>query len=95
MRVRLLEAEPDLNAFYVRTSGLHFYRRTVLGRDIYSGESPDVVCHELGHAILDALKPQLFHVAATEASAFHESFGDMSAILCALQLSSVRTKVIS
>jgi hypothetical protein len=44
-----------------------------------------VVCHELGHAILDALKPQLFNVASTEAGAFHEAFGDISAILCALQ----------
>ncbi|MGO4833841.1 M36 family metallopeptidase, partial [Rhizobiaceae sp. 2RAB30] len=94
MRVQLLEPGADLNARYARANGLHFYRETVLGRDIYSGESPDVICHELGHAILDALKPQLFHVASTEAGAFHESFGDMSAILCALQLPSVRAKVL-
>jgi hypothetical protein len=61
---------------------------------VYSGESPDVVCHELGHAILDAIKPQLWDATSIEAAAFHESFGDMSAILSALQLESVRQAVI-
>jgi hypothetical protein len=95
MNVRLLESQPELNAYYSRASGLRFYRQTVAGRDVYSGESPDVVCHELGHAILDAVKPQLFHVASSEAGAFHESFGDMSAMLCALQLPSMRAKVLT
>src|SRR5262249_18388012 len=63
--------------------------------DIYSGESPDVVCHELGHAVLDALKPQLFNAASLETSAFHEAFGDMSAILCALQLPVMRARVLA
>lgn len=95
MMVRLVAGGEDLNAFYKRLDGLHFFRKSVSGRDIFSGESPDVVLHELGHAILDALKPQLFHAASTEAGAFHEAFGDMSAILCALQLPSIRTKVIA
>ena len=60
------------------------------GRTVFSGESPDVVCHELGHAILDSLKPQLFDAASMEVAAFHESFGDMSASLSALQLPSLR-----
>jgi hypothetical protein len=62
--------------------------------DIYSCESPDVVCHELGHAILDALRPQLFNVANIETAAFHEAFGDMSAILCALQIPEMRDTII-
>src|SRR5262249_13100445 len=64
-------------------------------RLLFSGESPDVVCHELGHAILDALKPQLFDAASTEVAAFHEAFGDMSAILSALQLPTERQKVLT
>jgi hypothetical protein len=40
------------------------------------------------------LKPALFEIAAIEAAAFHESFGDMSAILTALQLPSVRQAVL-
>src|SRR5215468_6250157 len=56
---------------------------------------PDVVCHELGHALLDSFKPQLFDAASIEVAAFHESFGDMSAILSALQLPSVREGVLA
>src|SRR5215470_15386356 len=75
----------DLNAFYDR-EGLKFFHGTAAGRTVFSGESPDVVCHELGHALLDSFKPQLFDAASIEVAAFHESFGDMSAILSALQL---------
>jgi hypothetical protein len=53
------------------------------------------VCHELGHALLDSFKPQLFDAASIEVAAFHESFGDMSAILSALQLPSVREGVLA
>lgn len=93
MRVNLV-AGTDLNANYSRQFGLRFYQDTIRGRQFFSGESPDVSCHELGHAILDALRPELFDAASTEAAAFHESFGDMSAILSALQLDSMCEKVI-
>jgi hypothetical protein len=98
----------DLNAYYARNDfpaedvkqGLSFFHDTV--RDVatsrqitvFSGESPDVVAHELGHGVLDSLKPALFELASIEAAAFHESFGDMSAILTALQLPSVRQAVL-
>src|SRR5499426_3915321 len=84
----------DLNAFYDR-QGLHFFHGTVRGTTVHSGESPDVVCHELGHAVLDSVKPQLFDAASMEVAAFHESFGDMSAILSALQLPSLREGVLA
>jgi len=93
-----LIAEPDegvdLNAYYDR-HGLHFFHDEVRGSTVYSGESADVVCHELGHAVLDAVKPQLWDATSIEAAAFHESFGDMSAILSALQLPGVRSKVLA
>ena len=84
----------DLNAFYDR-QGLKFFHGSAAGRTVFSGESPDVVCHELGHAILDSFKPQLFDAASIEVAAFHESFGDMSAILSALQLPSLREGVLA
>jgi len=91
-----LDAGEDLNAFYSRDdNGLFFFHQTVKNRTFFSADSPDVVCHEMGHAILDALKPQLFDAASTQVAAFHESFGDMSAILCALQLQSERQKVLT
>lgn len=83
----------DFNAFYDR-HGLSFFHGTVNGVTYFSGESPDVVCHEFGHAILDAIRPELWDVASIETAAFHESFGDMSAILCALQVPAVRASVL-
>ncbi len=44
--------------------------------------------------MLDSLKPALFELASIEAAAFHESFGDMSAILVALQLPQLRKSVL-
>jgi hypothetical protein len=98
----------DLNAYYARNDyaprdikqGLSFFHDTVFdpatGRavTVFSGESADVVAHELGHAVLDALKPALFNVSTTETAAFHESFGDMTAILAALQLPTVRQSIL-
>lgn len=90
-----LVAGQDLNAFYSRPAGLRFFQETVRNVAIFSGESPDVVCHELGHAVLDALRPQLFNAASIEVAAFHEAFGDMSGMLGALQLPTVRRNVLS
>jgi hypothetical protein len=88
-----LDAGQDLNAYYDR-AGLDFFHDSAGRLIVYSGESPDVVCHEFGHAVLDALRPQLWNAATAEAAAFHESFGDMSALLAALQLQSVRERVL-
>ena len=88
-----LDRGQDLNAYYDRKS-LSFFHDVAGGEIIYSGESPDVVTHELGHAILDALRPELWDVMSTEVAAFHESFGDLSALLCGLELESLRTVVL-
>lgn len=95
-----LDSGVDLNAFYTRggfgdTAGLHFFHQDVKGRTYFSGESPDVVCHEMGHAVLDALRPELWGAQTIEAAAFHESFGDMSALLSALQVASFRSQVLT
>ena len=95
----VLDEGVDLNAFYTRggmgeAPGLHFFHDSVGGRVYYSGESPDVACHETGHAVLDAIRPQLFNAMSIESAAFHESFGDMSALLTALQVPSFRPQVL-
>lgn len=89
-----LDAGLDFNAYYDRR-GLNFFHGATQDATVYSGESPDILCHEMGHAVLDALKPQLWNVASHEAAAFHESFGDISAILAALQLRSNRTLILA
>jgi hypothetical protein len=83
----LLDEGEDLNAYYDRQA-LKFFHGWAGGRTVYSGESPDVICHEQGHAILDALRPELFNAGTIEAAAFHESFGDLSA--CSLRCSCCR-----
>jgi len=89
-----LDKGVDLNAYYDR-SELAFFHEAVKGKTYYSGESPDVICHEMGHACLDAHRPQLWDAPFIEVGAFHESFGDMSAILAAIQLPQLRAKVIA
>ena len=78
------DAGADLNAYYDRTS-LSFFHYPDDSPTVFSGESPEVVCHELGHAVLDAIKPELWAASFIEAGAFHEAFGDMSAVLSVLQ----------
>ena len=91
----LLDAGEDLNAFYDRKALNFFHGPGAGGRTVYSGESPDIVCHEMGHAILDAIKPELWDAASQEAAAFHEGFADVSAILSALQLPSLCAAVLN
>jgi hypothetical protein len=89
-----LDAGEDFNAYYDR-AGLKFFHGAVGDRVFYSGESPDVVCHEFGHAVLDSVQPQLWDVHSAEPPALHEAFGDMSAMLSALQLPSFRAAVLA
>ena len=89
------DAGEDFNAFYDRKA-LNFFR----GVDpktkavIYSGASPDVSTHEQGHAILDAIRPDLWNAPHFEVSAFHEAFGDLAAIFGALTEPVLDTDVI-
>ncbi len=90
LRVRL-RAGKDLNAFYDR-KGLQFFydvdRKT--GRTVYAAESLDVVAHEAGHAVLDVYQPGYWSSVDLETAAFHEAFGDCSALLTTLTDASVR-----
>jgi hypothetical protein len=89
----ILDKGEDLNAYYDRRA-LNFFHGPSGNSVVFSGESPDVLCHEMGHAILDSLRPQLWDAASHEVPAFHESFGDMSAMLAALQLPTLRRDVL-
>lgn len=77
---------------------LNFYHGSPDGHPnfvVYSGESPDLLCHELGHAVLDAIRPDFTNRGLLETDAFIETFGDMSAILCALQVPSCCAAVLA
>ena len=88
-----LDAGEDLNAYYDRKT-LSFYPGEVKGKTIHTADSPDVVAHECGHAILDALRPDLWDAALDEVAAFHEAFGDITAILSSMQLDTVSEAVV-
>src|SRR5229473_2293799 len=90
----ILDKGEDLNAFYDRKALNFFHGPGANGNTVFSGESPDIVCHELGHGILDSVRPELFNTASLEVPAFHEGFADISALLTALQVPDVRTAVL-
>lgn len=58
-----LEKGQSLNASYDQ-KGLQIFWDAVAGKKVYTGESPDILCHEMGHAILDILKPEPLSGAA-------------------------------
>lgn len=76
-----------LNAYYNRYDGsLNFFRsfEEKMGKTVFTGQSTEVDVHELGHAILDALRPSYAYSWSLDAKAFHESFADIHAIMDAL-----------
>lgn len=84
LRVKL-RAGTDLNAFYDRKS-LQFFHdvNRVTKRTVYTAESLDIVTHEAGHAILDVYQPGYWSTIDLETAAFHEAFGDCTALLVTL-----------
>ena len=69
----------DMNAYYDRRS-LKFFYYPHNGRNVYFADSADIVTHELGHAYLDAMRPDFWSVQSLEIWAFHEAFSDIVAM---------------
>lgn len=83
-------------AFYSRKdNSLNFKQWTSpsLGKTVTTSQSFDAISHETGHAILDGLRPNLR--SGSEGQAFHEGFGDSSAMLHALQFDSNLEKILA
>lgn len=80
---KLLQVAPaagsDMNAYYDRRS-LKFFYYNHKGRSVYFGDSVDIIAHELGHAVLDAMRPDFWSVQALEIWSFHEAFSDIVAV---------------
>lgn len=94
-RLPLLPDEgEDLNAFYDRESFAFFHQQ--VGRTtFFTAASTDVVAHEVGHGLLDSVRPDFFEVNFMEVGAFHEAFGDCLAILTALADRASRTRLLA
>lgn len=88
------DAGSDLNAYYDRDS-FSFFHYAIGTKTFFSGVSTDVVAHEVGHGLLDTIRPELWDATFLEAGAFHEAFGDCVALLTALSDASTRTKLLA
>ncbi|MEW2360016.1 hypothetical protein [Spirillospora sp. NPDC029432] len=78
----------DRNAFYSRTAKvLKFFHFTPAGQDqpVFTCRSLDIAAHEMGHAILDGLKPGWLGAAnPPQTGGLHEAFGDLTAVFLTL-----------
>ena len=79
----LPRAGNTMNAYYDRSS-LRFFYFDNRGKHVETSSSADIINHECGHGILDALRPDFWNVASIEIPAFHEAFGDIMALHGAL-----------
>lgn len=82
------------NAFYDRRY-FKFFHFVSNGKKIYTSLSADIVLHELGHGLLDAIRPDFFSAASIEIWAFHESFGDINSIICSLHFDPIVDKLLA
>ena len=80
----------DANAYYSRNDkALRFFYFHPSGNEnnplVYTCRSFDIVAHEVGHAVLDSLKPGFMSNSwHPQTGGLHESFGDLSAIFTML-----------
>lgn len=91
------DAGQQLNAYYSRwEGGLFFFHSpdAQTKETVYSAGSGEVVVHEAGHAILDAIRPGYFEAWSPDAGAFHEAFGDILALLVSLKDERVLDRVV-
>ena len=74
------------NAFYDRRSkALKLYYFGDRDRPGYTSLSHDVLAHEAGHAVLDGIRPSFLEHTSRDTAAFHETVGDLTAILTAFR----------
>ena len=85
-------------AFYSSEShSLQFYsfmRGNRKRRPYHTALAHDIVAHETGHAILDAVRPRYYEPFEPETTALHEAIGDLTAIFAALSHQSVQRRVV-
>jgi len=77
------------NAYYSRMEqALRFFYFYPTGDEtepaVYTNRSYDIVAHEVGHAILDSLRPNYWNSWHPQTGGLHESFGDLTAIFMIL-----------
>ena len=87
----------DGNAFYneqARLLGFSTYKDSE-GNEHTTAQSADIVAHEAAHAILDGIRDLYNESFGLGGRAFHESFGDIAAILVALHDDSLMRRLLT
>lgn len=87
----------DANAFYSEVAhklGFHTYV-AASGVEASTAHSADIVSHEAAHAVLDGLRDLHNESFSLGPRAFHESFGDMTAVLVALHDDSLVRRLLN
>ena len=84
------------NAFYSEdTHSLQFYSFQQPDGSIYhTSLVHDIVAHETGHALLDAVRDRYTEANEPETAALHEAIGDLTAVMAALSHEVVRTDLL-
>jgi hypothetical protein len=84
------------NAFYSEdTHSLQFYSFRQQDGDIYhTALVHDIVAHETGHALLDAVRDRYTEANEPETAALHEAIGDLTAVFAALTHAEVRSRLL-
>lgn len=105
LQINSFDRKDEPNAFFnpmpfpdhghIVMPGTHFgyFKDPKTGDTISAAASSEVTSHEVGHAILNRFRPNYFHATGPEPHAFHESFGDVAAMLTALKDPAVVAKV--
>ena len=77
-----------LNAYYSRSDcSVNFFHSLdpVSKEMVYSGHSGEAVSHEVGHAMLDGIRPNYLNAWSPDPLGFHESFADCMGMFMATQ----------
>lgn len=87
------------NAYYNRDShSLEFFffpSQENENKIIYSALSREIVAHETGHAIIDAIAPDLMDAYTPDALALHEGLADMVALFVSFSSTNLTTLILN
>lgn len=93
-----VRAGEKANAAYDRQSGsLKFYYFSPQDKPevtIHLADSPDIVAHEAGHAVLDAIAPDLYISRNPQTRAIHEAVADLTAALFAFEMDDLGSRIL-
>jgi hypothetical protein len=78
------DANPDQFDAVHHLKALEFWFFDHEGHRVFTCRSFDIVAHEMGHAILDSIRPGYLTSTHPQTGGLHEAFGDLSAIFTML-----------